>query len=247
MGVSKTFNALGECTLYTADYVAFAQKIAEVFEVNVKMFFLPYIDEEDTEYEKPPELFDFGKDETYTLVVNFWKIDDSALLHPDNIYVDYELNIPYDYHVQNEMLLNFYQGGIIQLQFIPYESFWRFLIERITGKTRVENTTQLELIQDLINVRNLYIPIFHKLNCNQVVIWTDAYYKTEDKITKPNLSLKQIMKFMEEVDNIQLYNFLDVLHKKTVLISNNDMCHDVALIDNLDQEIEIESCLKIFN
>lgn len=112
------------------------------------------------------------------------------------------------------MLLNFYQGGIIQLQFIPYESFWRFLIERITGKTRVENTTQLELIQDLINVRNLYIPIFQKLNCNQVVIWTDAYYKTEDKITKPNLSLKQIMKFMEEVDNVQLYNFLDVLHKK---------------------------------
>jgi hypothetical protein len=80
-----------------------------------------------------------------------------------------------------------------------------------------------------------------------VVIWTDAYYKTEDKISKPNLSLKQIMKFMEEVDNVQLYNFLDVLHKKTVLISNNDMCHDVALIDNLDQEIEIESCLKLFN
>lgn len=247
MGISKLISALGQCDLYIADYTAFAQKIAEVFDVNVSLLFFIIFDEKNTEYEKSPEFFDFGKKESFTLNVDYWKIDEEKHLQSENIEIRYELYIPHKFDTQNDMILKFYKNGIIKLQFIPLSNFWGLYIDNSKLKHQVDLKIQTEIIQETINVRNLYSTIFKKLNCFQVVLWSGVYFDSEDKIIEPDTTSKEFMNFLEEDCNTENYNFLEILSNEKEISSYAQLSLDVALIDNLDQEIEIESCLKIFN
>ena len=106
---------------------------------------------------------------------------------------------------------------------------------------------QTEIIQETINIRHIYSTIFKKLNCFQVVLWSGIYLDLEDKIKEPDITLKKCMNFLEEDCNTENYNFLEILSNEKEISSYAQLSLDVALIDDLDQEIEIESCLKIFN
>ena len=247
MGISKIISALGKCDLYTSNYVAFAQKIAEVFNVNVSLLFFVDFDEKNTEYEKPAEFFDFGKKERVILSVDYFKIDEEKLLQPENIEIRYELYIPHKFDPQNDMILKFYKNGIIKLQLIPLSNFWGLYIDNYKLKNQVKLKIQTEIIQETINVRHLYSTIFKKLNCFKVVLWSGMYFDLEDKINESDITLEEFMNFLEEVCNTENYNFREILSNEKEISSYVQLSLDVALIDNLDQEIEIESCLKLFN
>ena len=197
----------------------------------------------DTEYDKEEEYFDVGVSETYKLTVNYYVNDDGPLLQPDNVYRDYELQIPVHFEYEEELLLELFANGIFQLNFIPFNNAWQHFIGDIIGENDHHYNSHREVVDEIINIREGYIDILQKIECKQVILWTDAYYKTLQKIeystSEPILTLKEIMTYMKEVDNMRLYNFLDALNGKVTIVSEiNDRYLDIALIDNLDDITE---------
>ncbi len=203
--------------------------------------FFANIDEENTEYDRENEYFDFKQNVDYKLTVNYWKIDDDKPLKSSNIYCDYELSIPVDFEYGKEMLLEFYCNGLFQLNFIPLSNMWHFFIRDIIGENNHLYDSYFEAIQEKLKVRKGYIDILSKINCDKVILWTDAYYKAEGEVSLPNQTLEDLMHFMRENDKIKFYNFAEVLNKTVEIISDmkNNYFIDIALIDYFNDEIEI--------
>lgn len=243
MGIAKTINALGEYNLYSADYITFVETISRLFKVNLSVSFCANIDEEGTEYDRENEFFDFNQNEVYRLTVNFWKIDDNKPLQPNNVYCDYEMIIPVNLEYEKELLLQLYSNGIFQLNFIPLSNMWQFFIGDILGVNDHYHNSHLEVVKEKNKIRNCYINILKKLNCNRVILWTDAYYKTEGEITEPNKTLNDLIKHMQDTDKLKIYNFADILNQKIMIIrdNKNDGYLDIALLDNFDDKIETTS------
>lgn len=246
MGITKTINALGENSFYSADYIAFAKSISLLFKVNLNVHFLANYEDDYENYEKDNEHFDFCHSVTYNLPVYYNKLDENKSAQPNNVYCDYELYIPVKLLDDNQLLLEFLSNGIFQLNFIPLGNMWQFFIEDIIGNNNHYYNSRDELVKEKGEVRNTYISILKKINCNRVALWTDAYYKTNEFLycySGQKKSLQDIMQFMHEADNIKFYNFSEVINKKIAIISenNNHKYIDIALIDDFNDKIELNN------
>lgn len=245
MGIAKTINAIGEYEFYSSDYKLFIKTISALFEVNLTVNFLTHFEEEKTEYEKESEFFDIGQKDTFCLTVNYFKLDDKKPLL-DNVYCDYELHIPVDFEYERELLLQFFTTGIFQLNYLPLNSTWSFFIEDLLGNNEYYYNSHSEVVKEKLSIRDEYIRILNKINCNEAIIWTDAYYKTESIIQETihiykKLTLKYIVKSLQEIDKLTLYNLTDVISRKVEIQSNRNSFLDIALYDNFNDKIEITS------
>ncbi len=245
MGIAKTINAIGGYDFYSSDYELFIKTISKIFKVNLNVNFLAQIEEENTEYDKESEFFDMGQKETFSITVNYYKIYKDKPL-PDNVYCDYELCIPVNFEYEKELVLEFFTTGIFQLNFLPLNSTWNFFIEDLLGYNDYYYKSHSEVVKEKLSIRDEYIRILNKINCSEAIIWTDAYYKTEDIIqealtSQTKLTLKDVMKCLQEIDNLTLYNFSDVLNQKVEIQSNSNSFLDIALYDNFNDKIEINS------
>lgn len=245
MGVAKNINAIGEYDFYSSNYELFIKTISTLFKVNLNVDFLAHFEEENTEYDKESEFFDIGQKDTFKLRVNYFKLDYHKPL-PNNVNCDYELLIPVDFEYEKELLLQFFTTGIFQLKYLPFNSTWNFFIEDLLVDNDYYYNLHSEVVNEKIAIRNEYIRILNKINCNEAIIWTDARYKTEDIIEgttdiQLKLTLKDVVKSLQEIDELTLYNFVDVVSQKIEIQSNKDSFLDIALYDNFNDKIEITS------
>jgi len=241
MGIAKTINAIGEYDFYSPDYHSFAKTISILFKVNLNISFFAYIDEEETEYDRTSEFFEIGEKDTFNLTVNYFKLDNNKPLL-DNVYCVYELLIPVNFEYEKELLLEFYSTGIFQLNYLPLNSTWNLFIEDILGDNDCYYKSHLEVVQEKKAIRDEYIGILNRINCKEAIIWSDAYYKTESKIQDAQnidtkLTIKDIVKSLQEIDKLTLYNFADAVNQKIEIKSNRNSFLDIALYDNFNDKI----------
>lgn len=243
MSSTKTMNALGVYTFYSQDYLTFIKSISEMFNVNVYVFFSALFEneEEEKQYEIESQIFDFGKKETYILTVYFSKFDIQKPLE-NNVYCSYSLYLPVDFEYEKELSLEFYATGVFQLQFLPFNTTWKFFIEDIIGLSDHYYQSEMEIIDETKTIRNKYIDILAKINCKEVFLWTDSYYKTEYYIEdakdfETKLSFNDIKNSLKETDNLTIYNFAQVLSRKIKIENAKYDYTDVVLYDNFEDEI----------
>lgn len=239
MGIAKGIYALGEYDFYTNDYLAFVKSISMFFNINVEVEVFDNNENLSTNWDKNFEYFEFGKNDTYRLTVDYYKIKKNKPTIPENIYCKYTMTIPVDFEDEKELYISFFSNGIFELKFIPLSNVWFFFIEDILGYNNHHFGSFEGVMKEKSKIRNGYIDILKKINCTKVVIWTYAQYETENKISEPNKSLQDIIKYMYDLDNIKLYNFVDVLNRKIEIKSDHYSYLDVALMDNFDDKIDI--------
>lgn len=248
MGIAKTINAIGAYDFYTSDYRLFIKTISTLFNVNLNVSFIAHIEEEKTEYDKESEFFDISQKDTFNLTVNYFKlIDNKPIL--DNVYCDYELRVPVDFEYEKELLLQFFTTGIFQLNYLPLNSTWNFFIEDLLGDNDHYYNSHSEVVKEKLSIRDEYIRILNKINCSEAIIWTDAQYKTESIIQEiqtihTKLTLQDVIKSLEEIDKLTLYNFSDVLNQKLEIHSNRNSFLDIALFDNFNDKFETKNPYK---
>ncbi|MGI6321576.1 MAG: hypothetical protein ACOXZK_11650 [Bacteroidales bacterium] len=243
MSSTKTMNALGVYTFYSQDYLTFIKSISEMFNVNIDAYFSPFFEneEEEKQYEIEDQLFDFGKKETYRLAVYFLKFDAQKPVE-NNLYCSYGLYLPVDFEYEKELFLEFYATGVFHLQFLPFNTTWKFFIEDIIGLSDHYYQSEMEIIEEVKTIRNKYIDILAKIDCKEVILWTDSYYKTEYYIEDANdfetkLSFNDIINCLKDTDNLTIYNFAQVLGRKIKIENSKYNYTDVVLYDNFEDEI----------
>ncbi len=238
MGIGKTICAIGEYDFFTRDYLAFAKIISDMFQVNVTISFVFYPGEKsDIRYiEMEDEFHDFNKELNYRLTVFLLDCEDSSLENKLKQVNCYELMIPIELEDEKEFLIEFNSYGIFELKYIPYSSAWRFFIEDI-----VEHNFNLTVFK-IPKIRNKYIEVLSCINCKEVVLWTDAYYKTEGMIDSDNeeykkLSITDVITSLVDVDKVTVYHFADVVNQKKIIKSQSIDYYDVVLLDRFCDNI----------
>ena len=234
MGIAKTIEAIGVYHFYSDDYNQFAREITNRFKVNLKVCFEDYTIEEST-YEKENELFSGGFDKTLQLnvITDFNDYEDSM----KGVYTHYLLNIPVDLVYEDELYLEFSRNGVFRLYSLPFSHKWSSFIIDLRDKINSAYPAQNESILKNINrIRNAYINILHKIDCNEIVIWTDTYYQTEEKYfyshsRRDKISIEDLKHSMTEIDNLQLFDFMKVVNQETKIDTTIYSDLQIAFID----------------
>ena len=234
MGYAKTIEAIGVYNFFSDDYIAFAKEITNRFKVNLKVCFEDNTIEEETST-KRNELIDLGFVETIQLnVITDFNNNDNPT---EGVYNQYLLSIPVALVYEDELYLEFNRNGVFRLYFLPFSYKWSSFIIDLKDKTNSAYPMQNESILKNINrIRNTYINILQKIDCNEIVIWTDTYYESEEKYFyskhhNSNISMEELKRSMTEIDNLQLIDFMKVVNQGVEIDSSNYSDLQIAFID----------------
>lgn len=235
MGIAKDISAVGEYDFYSPDYKEFAKTIAKLFHVNLELGFF-YCTMQDCSAENENEFFNFGYKDTYHLEVSYYDYNEKNPV-PEIIYSTYELTIPVDLEHERSLCLDFGPNNLFTLSSLPFSGNWRFFIEEINGEYDFYYKDHNELIKSFLEIRNCYISILSKINCNKVVIWTDANYITEENIIYNDIpfaknDLNDLINNLETLDNVKLYNFMEVIQQKDIINDYENCILNIAFIDH---------------
>ncbi len=227
MGIAKTVNAIGDYNFYSLDYNKFAKKIGNIFEVNINLSF----SSKEDELINDDICFKFNQKDTYHLNAFIYHFDNSS----DNWYYIYKLIIPFHFEYEDTLELEFCPNNLFQLNFLPFNSAWQFFIDDMLGNNDYYSS-QEDIMIKISNIRNFYIEICNKINSKKVILWTDAYYETENEMFLhflPNVkySLNDISIRLIQKDKLSLYNFSYLFYRKTRAINENNHFLDMAIID----------------
>lgn len=230
MGIAKTINAIGEYDFYLADFNKFAEKLGQLFKVNIHAQFFDNVYINGVVPDKIEDKhFDFNYPETYWLAVNFYQYFRGVTSR--TIYCVYELTVPVELEDENQLTLIFHPNGIFELDDLPFVNGWRFFVEDI-----FELTERIEVIPPILKIRECYIEILRKINCLEVIMSTDALYKSEhefihnQKVNVKN-SLDDVKNGMKKLDGITILPFMDAINQKIKIQSKQDKYLDIAFYD----------------
>lgn len=236
MGMNKSLSAVGEYDFYSADYQVFAQKLASIFQVNIKATFHDYTDNNEFA-NKANEVFDFQYNKQESLYVHHSFFDhqkESGLT-----YINYQLYLHCDYYGEELFLrFDFQPNGIFEVSITPlFFAVWHFFIEDILGWNDAKYHNLQEAIETATQLRNFYIPLFKSMNCNEIILWTDANYTCHDELLIfqiPNRknTFADIVAKLTELDEVTLYDFVEILAQlHPNIFPKYDNCTDIAFID----------------
>ncbi len=234
MGYANIIEGIGVYNFFSDDYIAFAKEITNRFKVNLKVCFEDNTIEEETPT-KRNELIDLGFVETLQLnvITDFNNYENPT----EGVYNQYLLSIPVDLVYEDELYLEFNRNGVFRLYFLPFSYKWSSFIIDLKDKVNSAYPMQNESILKNINrIRNTYINILQKIECSEIVIWTDTYYQTEEKyfyskLHNPNISIEDLKYSMTEIDNLQLLDFMKVINQEVKIKSGNFSDLQIAFID----------------
>ena len=236
MGIAKTMNAIGEYDFYSSDFNQFTEKLAHLFCVNIHASFFDHnyangAEPEDIE----DKYFNFNFSETYKLYVGIFSYNEKKSFH-ENKYCQYELTIPVQLGNENELTLTFYPNGIFQLDFLPFSNYWRFFVEDIIGVSDHFYNSHDEIVSAILKIRECYIEILKKIKCSETIIWTDAHYKTEDKLIfnqrfNKKYNFEEVKNLMQKLDGFNLVPLMDALNQEIKISSKREWYLDIAFVD----------------
>lgn len=234
MGIAKTMHAIGVYHFYTNDYVAFAKEIGKRVKANIEVRFEDYTINDEM-LNKGREVFDNGYKEVLQLnvITDFYNYENPT----EGAYIYYVLILPIDLVYQDELCLEFSPNGIFQLYFLPFSSSWSSFINDLKNKTNSLYPAQSDSILKNINrIRSAYINLLQKINSNEIIIWTDYFYQTEEKYLHSQhftsqISLVELKTAMVELDKLQLFDFMQVVNQEIKIDSTIYSDFQIAFID----------------
>ncbi len=236
MGMNKSLSAVGEYNFYSADYQVFAQKLASIFHVNIEVAVHGYTDENEFP-NKANEVFDFQYDKQEYLDVYRTLYDHQEAT--GSSYFSYQFDLHCDYYGEELLLFfDFQPNGIFEVDITPrFFAVWHFFIENILGWNDKYYHNYQESIETATQLRNFYIPLFKSMNCTEIILWTDANYKSYDELLTfqiPNRknTFADIITKLTELDEVTLYNYVEILSQLHPEINPKyENCTDIAFID----------------
>jgi hypothetical protein len=237
MGIAKTICAFGTFDFYSSDYKKFVVTLGQLLKVNIEVKFLSNSSDEDFLSDKENEIFDFNFAQTYYLTVTYDEID-RGNSNPDNLYVLYNLYIPLDFSNQNELDLEFGPNGIFFIIFLPFDNHWKFFVEDILGKNDHYYDTHAEIVENIMKIRESYVENLRRINCSEIIIWTDGWFKSEDFLfdnsSDKKYSFDDVVDQISVIDDIVFYNFMEVVGHKVEIESKRHDFLDIAFIDRFE-------------
>lgn len=229
MGIAKDIKLLGNFDFYSPSYLEFSQIISDKFKVNLNLRFDNYT--ENIEINKPDEFLDFECEKTFSLYVTLNDYDNIETKE-EKTYLHYVLSIPVCMPYTNYLQLEFFPNGIFQLSSIPFNNKWYFFIDDIKGLNKY---LSYEFIKDrILKIRVEYWSILNKINCNKVIIFADAFYKTEElfintQIINKEKTLNEILLSFKNLDKVTAFDFIDSLTSKDRFDNLSDL--DIIFTD----------------
>lgn len=128
----------------------------------------------------------------------------------DRIFQDSYFIIVPIVHEEEEFWIDFYPNGFVSLFHIPFTNGWRFFIEIILDKTGYYFGGRGGFIKRMEEIRELYLPIFKKLQCDKIFLTTDFQSNWENELvfgdTKNNYTFDDILSAAKEKDAINVFN-----------------------------------------
>lgn len=236
MGIAKTMNAIGEYNFYSSDFNQFTEELAQLFCVNIHASFFDYNYANGAEPEDIEDKYlNFNFSETYKLHVGIFSYDEKKSF-PGNKYCQYELTIPVQLENEIELTLTFYPNGIFQLDFLPFSNHWQIFVEDIIGVNDKYYNSHEEIVLAISKIRECYIEILKKIKCSEVIIWTDAHYKTEEEfIFSQSFNTKYVLddvkNTMQKLDGIYIVPFMDAVNLNLKINSKREWYLDIAFVD----------------
>ncbi len=242
MGIGKDMKALGEYDFYSSDYKVFLSSLGSLLDSNFTIILRDYMVNGNFDIDQTHEFFDLGKPNSLDVSIAYLNFDENKPSTEDNIYSCYTVTFPVSLEHSKKLDIEFMPDGIFQMDDIPFSGTWNFFIQNIQG---VGQGAGEDFIKYVLSVRECYINILNKIGCQEVIIWTDAYYKTEEEILfcpNPNKkhTLTEMAKYLKDLDNIIFYNFLDVVMQNVIIESQSDWYLNVAFIDNFNDKFNNE-------
>ena len=236
MGIAKIMSVIGEYNFHAKNTDDFIKCLASKFEVNLQVNFADMTSKYNGNV-LPDKYFDFGYKTTYQLAIDYFDYDDDKP-DPTNIYCKYYLHIPVNWEYEGGLSLVFNPNSIFELEFIPFSNSWMSFIENIKGINDHYYTSHNRIVKQIKVIRDCYISILKKINCKEVILWTDANYKSEDEfifnqIPEKVNTLNEVKNAVNELDNITLYNFIDSVVNKSNFDNRSGL--DIAFLDNLEE------------
>ena len=218
MGIAKTMHVVGIYHFYTNDYVAFAKEIGTRFKVNIEVRFEDYTDYEST-FEKENEVFDFGFEDTCNVTITTQFYDDHLYPNKFKPYNSYVINLPSPFEDDDNLPLEFWPNGLTQLRYLPFSNKWQFFIDDLQGINDHYYRSHLEVLDNILYIRNVMIDIMRRIDCNEVIIWTDADYKTEDEFVfthyiNRTTTMEELKEAVLLLDGIQLFDFMKLANQE---------------------------------
>ncbi len=246
MGIAKSISAIGEFGFYSDDYKIFASTIGQFFSANIKARFFDHLCEDEI-LKKNDEFIDLGKFITLPMTVSFCRYDESKPSY-QNSYCTYEIEIPVQIKYKRNLTLAFIPNGIFELRGLPFSISWYGFIADILGSNDHYYASHKIYVHEILKVRNCYIDILSKINCSEVIIWTDAYYETEDRYIYDIRSNKidrfqDIVKDIYQLDKITLFNFIGALKQDKGIMNGlqQSVSTNVAFWDKFSDKYEVAS------
>ena len=241
MGVGKIMQTIGLSDIYNLDYRVVVESLAKRLEYNIDIDF--YDGSQFNLTIPEPQLLDFGYSRRCKLYVQYYDIDYEK---PDinNIYCNYQLYIPNAQPNNENIEINFYPNNIIHVVFLDFESLWRTFFDTIFGDCCGQDLKKK--FSEYHTLRHVYWDILTKLGCNEILIFTDFYYKLEelfDENTKKISSFHEILEYakkMEDLFPINLVAAMNISSKKYFPWNPPEFqtrdCYAYVFVDEADAE-----------
>jgi len=239
MGIAKTMNAVGDYSFYSPDYKQFARILGNLLKVNFNAYFFSCFSDE-TYDDRAPEFFDFQFNSCCALHVNAYQYNEGEA-DPENTFLVYEVLIPVDFEHENELKLEFWPNGLFQLNFLPFSNYWRFFIDDLMGISDKYVRSHDEIVAPVLKIRETCLALISKLNCSEIIIWTDARYQTEDQLIyhqfpgKTN-TIQEVKYALQTLDRVRLYPLSVAIQQLIEIICHTPDCTDVAFTDTTSEK-----------
>ncbi|MFC5284799.1 hypothetical protein [Pedobacter alpinus] len=129
---------------------------------------------------------------------------------------NYFISIPIN-HEEEVFDVEFYPTGIISMMHIPFTQGWRFFIEDILDENSAYYGGWKAYREKMEAIRALYIPIFKKLQCEQVFLSTNAhhnwFYEIEKDFINQQISFNTILEYAKTIDQIAIFKLKEVFER----------------------------------
>lgn len=239
MGLGRLIHATGEYDFYTADHQQFVPALAHRLQANINLHVHDSTGK--TGYsDKQDQLFPYHYPVTYQL---FARYSDYNLDDPETPFLHciYEMDIPLHLRGAIEFSLEWLPNGLFVLSPLPFNSTWWYFIYDLLGKHDAAYPSQKELVAGILEVRHQYKNLLAKINCTEVLLFTEANYKTEHRYLFNHApgrktSLTDLKQQFPLLDQVTLYDFMDVLHQRETIPDKEMNFFDVVLVDRLMHE-----------
>jgi hypothetical protein len=233
MGIAKTICAYGIFDFYSSDYVQFVSALGQLLKVNINTRFSD--DSHMDQFgDKENEFYNNNYDQTYNLTVSYYDIDENNPI-AGKLNIIYNLEIPINFPHQKELDIEFYPNGIFFIIFLPFDTQWKFFIEDLLGENDHYYKNHKEIVLNIMKIRECYVSNLRRINCKELVIWTDGHFISDDlhlyQSFDKRYSFMDLIDQIQNLDNIEFYNFMDVVNQKVKIKSNHNEFLDIALID----------------